>query len=82
VKICPGRPYPLGATWGRAWREFRPQRGGRPHPLHASAVCRATALGMHPDTSDDNRTGRIFQGGCPYPLAEHSVAVFRLWKPS
>jgi glycogen operon protein len=33
------------------------------------------------DTADESRTGQLFEGGCPYPLAEHSLAVFRLWTP-
>ena len=30
------------------------------------------------DTFDDRREGHVFQGGSTYPLAEHSLAVFRL----
>ena len=30
------------------------------------------------DTFDDRREGQVFEGGATYPLAEHSLAVFRL----
>ena len=30
------------------------------------------------DTFDDRREGQVFEGGSTYPLAEHSLAVFRL----
>ena len=30
------------------------------------------------DTFDNRREGQVFEGGSTYPLAEHSLAVFRL----
>jgi len=30
------------------------------------------------DTFDAGREGQVFEGGAAYPLAEHSLAVFRL----